>query len=52
MVMYGTGPIGNMSLVDQARTEQAAGQSTTAPEALWPPPCGVVTVTGSVGNLN
>ena len=50
--MYGTGPIGNMSLVDQARTEQAAGQSTTAPEALWPPPCGVVTVTGSVGNLN
>ena len=47
--MCGMGPVVNKSLVDQARTEQAAGQSTTAPEALWPPPCGVVTVTGSVG---
>ena len=39
--MCGMGPV--------VTIEQAAGQSTTAPEALWPPPCGVVTVTGSVG---
>ena len=40
--MYGIGPTGNMSLVDQARTEQAAGQSTTAPRLMQPAPLAVV----------